>query len=94
VGVWDEYEKNIPRSREHFSLQSPNCQVGVACLAKKTKGYTRCIKCLDETVVVWLPNNNKMVYMGHCRFLPEGRPYRTNKKSFDRTIEAPGPLEY
>ena len=37
---------------------------------EKTKGYTGCVECLDDTDAVNLPNNSKIVYMGHRRFLP------------------------
>jgi hypothetical protein len=54
---------------------------------EKTKGYTGCVKCLDDTDAVQLPNNSKIVYMGHHRFLPKDHPYRRNKKDFNGTIE-------
>ena len=47
---------------------------------EKTKGYTRCVECLDDTNAVNLPNNSKIVYMGHRRFLPKDHPYRRNRK--------------
>ena len=37
--------------------------------------------------MVNLPNNSKIVYMGHCRFLPKDHPYRRNRKDFNGTIE-------
>lgn len=54
---------------------------------ENTYWYTRCVECLDETNVVWLPNNQKMVYMGYCRYLSKGHPYYRNKMSFDGTID-------
>ena len=54
---------------------------------EKTKGYTRCVECLDDTDAVNLPNNSKIVYMRHRRFLPKDYPYRRNRKDFNGTIE-------
>ena len=42
---------------------------------------------MDDTDKVNLPNNSKIVYMGHHRFLPKGHPYRKNRKDFNGTIE-------
>jgi hypothetical protein len=42
---------------------------------------------LDDTDAVQLPNNSKIVYVGHCRFLPKDHPYRRNIKDFNGTIE-------
>ena len=61
---------------------------GRGCLSgEKRKCYTRCVKCLDDTDVVHLPNNSKIVYIGHHRFLPKDHPYRRNIKDFNGTIE-------
>ena len=54
---------------------------------EKTKGYTRCVECLDNTNAVNLPNNSKIVYTGHRRFLPKDHPYRRNRKDFNGAIE-------
>ena len=54
---------------------------------EKTKGYTGCVECLDDTDTVNLLNNSKIVYMGHRRFLPKDHPYRRNRKDFNGTIE-------
>jgi len=61
---------------------------------EKTKGYTGCVECLDETTAVFLNNNKKMAYMGHRWFLPMDHHYRSNKNAFDGTIEKDGPPEY
>ena len=61
---------------------------------EKTKGYTGCVECLDDTNAVYLPNNSKIVYMGHRRFLPKDHPYHRNRKDFDRTIEKCPPPKY
>jgi hypothetical protein len=42
---------------------------------------------LDDTNAVQLPNNSKIVYMGHRRFLPKDHPYCKNRKDFNGTIE-------
>ena len=49
---------------------------------------------MDDTDAVNLPNNSKIVYMGHHRFLPKDHPYRRNKKDFDWTIEKHLPPKY
>ena len=54
---------------------------------EKTKGYIGCVECFDDTDVVNLPNNLKIVYMGHRRFLPKDHPYRRNRKDFNGTIK-------
>ena len=54
---------------------------------EKTKGYTGCVECLDDTDAVNLLNNSKIVYMGHRRFLPKDHPYHRNRKDFNGTIE-------
>ena len=54
---------------------------------EKTKGYTGCVECLDDTDAVNLSNNSKIVYMGHRRFLPKDHPYRKNRKDFNDTIK-------
>ena len=68
--VWDEYKK------EHAMIKAVLIATisdlpGRGCLSReKTKGYTGCVECLDNTNAVNLPNNSKIVYMGHRRFLP------------------------
>ena len=42
---------------------------------------------MDDTDALNLPNNSKIVYMGHHRFLPKDYPYRKNIKDFNGTIE-------
>ena len=42
---------------------------------------------MDDTDAVNLPNNSKIVYMGHRRFLPKDHPYHRNRKDFNSTIE-------
>ena len=42
---------------------------------------------MQDTDATWMKNSNKMVYMGHRRFLSMAHPYRKNKKSFYGKIE-------
>ena len=49
---------------------------------------------MDDTDAVNLPNNSKIVYMGHRRFLPKDHPYCRNRKDFDGTIEKRLPPKY
>ena len=68
---------------------------GRSCLSEeKTKSYTGCVECLDDTDAVHLPKNSKIVYMGHRMFLPKDHPYRRNRKDFDGTIEKHLPPKY
>ena len=81
--VWDEYKK------EHVTIKAVLIATitdlpGRGCLSgEKTKGYTGCVECLDDTDVVHLLKNSKIVYMGHRKFLPKDHPYSRNKKDFD-----------
>jgi len=92
--VWDKYKK------EHVMIKvvliaTITDLLGQGCLSgKKTKGYTGCIDCLDDTDAVYLKNNPKLVYMGHCKFLPMDHPYCRNKKYFDGTIDRHRPPNY
>ena len=56
---------------------------GLGCLSRQVmKGYKGCVVCMEDMDASWMKNNNKMVYMGHRRFLSMEHPYRKNKKSF------------
>ena len=85
--VWDEYKK------EHVTIKGVLIATiidlpGLGLLfEEKTKCYTRCVECLDDTDAVNLSNTSKIVYMGHRRFLPKDHPYHRNRKDFDRTIK-------
>jgi hypothetical protein len=87
VKVWDEYKK------EHFYLKALlfitiSDLPGLGCLSGQVmKGYKGCVVCMEDTDASWMKNNNKMVYMGHRRFLSMEHPYRKNKKSFYGKIE-------
>ena len=68
---------------------------GRDCLFReKTKSYTGCVECLDDTDAVHLPKNSKIVYIGHRTFLPKNHPYCRNRKDFDGTIEKCLPPKY
>ena len=92
--VWDEYKK------EHVTIKGVLIATITDLLGRgslsgeKTKGYTGCVECLDDTDAVNLPNNSKIVYMGHHRFLPKDHPYRRNKKSLNGAIEKWGQPKY
>ena len=85
--VWDEYKK------EHVTIKGVLIATitdlpGRGSLSEEnTKGYNRCVECLDDIDAVNLPNNSQIVYMGHHRFLPKDHPYRRNRKDFNGTIE-------
>ena len=73
-------KRNMSRSREYLIATITDLPGRGSLSGEKTKGYTGCVKCLDDTDAVNLPNNSKIVYMGHHRFLPKGHPYRMNRK--------------
>ena len=83
VEVWDEYEE------KHFKLRAMlfvtiNDWPALGNLAGHcTKGYKGCIYCLDETDSVRLKNCQKIVYMGHRRFLVLDHKLRRNRKNFN-----------
>jgi hypothetical protein len=85
--IWDEYKK------EHVMIKIVLIATITDLLGRgylfgeKTKGYTGCVECLDDTDAVHLPENSKIVYMGHHRFLPKDHPYHRNRKDFDGTTE-------
>ena len=85
--VWDEYKK------EHVTIKGVLITTitdlpGQGSLSReKTRGYIGCVECLDNIDAVNLPNNSKIVYMGHHRFLPKDQPYHRNRKDFNGTIE-------
>ena len=58
---------------------------------RTTKGYYACIHC-DKNPLS-RPLNNKLVYIGHRRYLPTGHLWRQNTSDFDGNLEdqeAPG----
>ena len=87
LDVWDEYKKKHVTIKEVFIATITNLPGRGSLFEEKTKGYTRCVECLDDTDAVNLPNNSKIVYIGHYRFLPKGHPYHRNRKDFNSAIE-------
>jgi hypothetical protein len=85
--VWGEYKKEHVMIKGVLIATITDLPGRGSLSGEKTKGYTRCVECLDDTNVVNLPNNSKIVYMGHHRFLPKDHPYRRNKKDFNGAIE-------
>ena len=94
LDVWDEYKK------EHIMIQGvliatiTDLPGQGSMFGEKTKGYTRCVECLDDTDAVHLPKNSKIVYMGHRWFLPKDHPYHRNRKDFYGNIEKHLPPKY
>jgi hypothetical protein len=82
VKVWDEYKK------EHFYLRALlfvtiTDLLGLGCLSRQVKkGYKGCVVCMEDMDGKWMRNSNKMVYMGHRRFVRKDHPYRNNRKAF------------
>ena len=92
--VWDEYKKEHVTIKAIFIATITDLP-GRGCLSgEKTKGYTGCVECLDETDAIHLSENKKMVYTGHRRFLRKDQPYRRNRKDFNGTTEKRGPSKY
>ena len=85
--VWDEYKKEHATIKEVLIATITDLPGRGSLSGEKTKGYTGCVECLDDTDAVNLPNNSKIVYMGHRRFLPKDHPYGRNIKDFKGTIE-------
>jgi hypothetical protein len=85
--IWDEYKKEHVTIKAVLIATITNLPRRGSLSGEKTKGYTRCVECLDDTNAVQLPNNSKIVYMGHRRFLPKDHPYCRNRKDFNGTIE-------
>ena len=72
--VWDEYKKEHVTIKGVLIATITNLPGRGSLSREKTKGYTGCVECLDDTDAVNLPNNSKIVYMGHHRFLPKDHP--------------------
>ena len=92
--VWDEYKKKHVMIKGVLIATITDLLGRGSLSEEKTKGYTRCVECLDDADAVNLPNNSKIVYMGHRRFLPKDHPYRGNRKDFNDTIEKRLALKY
>ena len=85
--VWNKYKKEHVMIKGILIATISDLPGRGSLSEEKTKGYTRCVECLDNTDAVNLPNNSKIVYMRHRRYLPKDHPYRRNKKDFNGTIE-------
>jgi hypothetical protein len=85
--VSDEYKKKHVTIKAVLIATITDLPGRGSLSGEKTKGYTGCVECLDDTDAVQLPNNSKIVCMGHRRFLPKDHPYRRNRKDFNGTIE-------
>jgi hypothetical protein len=76
VRVWDE------NKQENFNLRALlfitiNDWPALSNLSgHSNKGYQACTHCLHKTDGIHLKNCMKVVYMGHCRFLPEKHPLK------------------
>jgi hypothetical protein len=76
VRMWDE------NKQENFNLRALlfitiNDWPALSNLSgHSNKGYRACTHCLHKTDGIHLKNCKKVVYMGHCRFLPEKHPLR------------------
>ena len=62
--VWDEYKKEHVTIKGVLISTITNLSGRGSLFGEKTKGYTRCVECLDDTDAVNLSNNSKIVYMG------------------------------
>ena len=51
------------------------------------KAFKACIFCLGETDSIYLKNCQKVVYMGHRRFLLTNDKLRTNRKHFNGKLD-------
>lgn len=52
-----------------------------------TRGTYACPSCAGSTKSRFLSKGKKCCYMGHRRWLPQGHPYRRQKKKFDGNTE-------
>ena len=85
--VWDEYKKEHVTIKGVLIATITDLPGRGSLSGEKTKDYTGCVECLDDTDAVNLPNNLKIIYMGYRRFLPKDHLYRRNKKDFNGAIE-------
>ena len=59
--VWDEYKKEHVMIKGVLIATITDLPGRGSLSREKTKGYTRCVECLDDTDAVNLPNNSKIV---------------------------------
>ena len=82
VRVWDEYKQ------EHFDLRALlfvtiNDWPALSNLSgQSNKGYNACTHCFGDIRGVFLKKCRKVVYLGHCRFLPTNHPIRKKGNHF------------
>ena len=72
--VWDKYKKEHVTIKGVLIATITDLRGPGSLSGEKTKGYTECVECLNDTDVLNLPNNSKIVYMGRRRFLPMDHP--------------------
>jgi hypothetical protein len=87
VEVWDAYEEKgfnmkgllLTTVQDYPALEYQYFQ----CV----HGYNGCVQCMDDTTSRRLPGSQKIVYMGHQRWLLEDDPWRQEEEKFDNTVE-------
>ena len=81
--MWDAH------TEEHFNLRAllfvtTNDWPALSKVSRHSnKGYRACAYCLEETDSMYLKHCRKIVYMGHCRFLPIKHPLRRRHAHYD-----------
>ena len=63
--VWDEYKKEHVMIKGVLIATITDLSGRGSLSGEKTKGYTGCVECLDDTDAVNLSNNSKIVYTRH-----------------------------
>jgi hypothetical protein len=87
VRVWDEYKQ------EHFDLRAllfvtiNDWHALINLSGQSNKGYNACTHCFSHIRGVFLKKCQKVVYLGHRRFLPTNHPVRKKGKHFKGTID-------
>jgi hypothetical protein len=82
VHVWDEYKQ------EHFDLRALlfiiiNVWPALSNLSRQSnKGYNARTHCFDDMESIFLKKCQKVIYMGHRRFLPLNHALRKRDKNF------------
>jgi hypothetical protein len=85
--VWDEYKQ------EHFDLRALlfitiNDWPALSNLSgQSNKGYNACTHCFGDIRGVFLKKCQKVMYLGHHRFLPANHPVRKKGKHFKGTAD-------
>ena len=82
VRVWDEHKQ------EQFDLRALlfvtiNDWPALSNLSgQSNKGYNACMHCFDDIKGIFLKKCQKVMYLGHRRFLPVNHPLRKKDKHF------------